>query len=87
MLLIWKLFLTLRYFLYSVPMRILGGGPACLRRWPFRSIFEHLKLDLEFAYWMVGKESPVTGGPFPNWTRPRIRWFFGFDRTPVAQKR
>jgi hypothetical protein len=85
MLLILKLFFTFRYFLYSVPFRILGGGPRILRVWPCNSIFWHWWLDLDFAYWMIGKEAPISGGPFPEWRRPRLRWFFGFDR--VAQKR
>lgn len=85
MLLIWKLLFILRYFLYSVPCRILGGGPRILRVWTSSSIFSHLLLDLDFAYWMVGKEAPISGGPFPEWRRPRLRWFFGFDRVPRNQ--
>jgi hypothetical protein len=85
MLLLLKLFFTLRYFLYSVPLRILGGGPRIIRIWPSNSIFSDLWLDLDFAYWMVGKEAPISGGPFREWMRPRLRWFLGFDR--AAQKR
>lgn len=81
MLLIWKLFLTLRYFLYCVPRRLLvGTGPSSLRWWPFHSIFWHLQLDLDFAYWMVGRPAPISGPPSPYFRRPRLRWFFGGDR-------
>lgn len=76
----WKVFLALRYFLYVVPLRILGGGPRILRRWPYHSFFWHLQLDLDFAYWMIGQRAPIAGDPSMHFRRPRLRWFFGGDR-------
>lgn len=84
MLAFWKLFFATRYFLYVVPRRILGGGPRFFRSWPFHSILWHLQLDLDFAYWMVGRPAPIIGSPSPRFRRPRLRWFFGGDRVKVS---
>lgn len=84
MLYFWFAFLTLRYFLYVVPSRLLvGTGPSSLRRWPFHSIFWHLQLDLDFAYWMVGKPGKINVEAPSNFQVPSLGWFFGFGRRAI----
>lgn len=78
MLTIWKLFLALHYFLYAVPLRILGGGPRFMRTAWLSPIFWQLQLHLEGAYWMVGCSAPIAGSPPQNYRPPPLRWFFGF---------
>lgn len=81
MLAIWKLFLAFRYIFYVVPYRLLiRTGPRSLHRWYFHSILWHLQLDLDFAYWMVGRPAPINGAASPYFRPPRLRWFFGGDK-------